>query len=1082
MTLLSPNSVTIRLPMLLAFSEDVERNKVRQLANPDQVITARAVACGGDCYMLEAKSFGPLYLRLPGCRISMHETEYALRLADGAQQSGALDTSTRFKWYSHPLTYETAGPEAVAEEWRRALRYVCEDELTGSPGLRECQLGAIHALAAHWTVSDEAATIAMPTGTGKTEVMIAALVVGCCRCVLIIVPSATLRKQTANKIAKYGCLQEIGVLPYGIPYPRVTELQHTLTSVSEVKRLCRQSNVIVATASVLHQSKKQQREALQDCCTHLFVDEAHHLPAKTWHELKQLFRAKPILQFTATPFRRDGKPVEGKTIYHYPMALAQKNHYFSRISLVEVETYLEYEADMMIARAATRQLKNDVDNGYDHVLMARTKTKKRADELLKLYISMAAEFRPIVVHSGLSSTVTQKALAAVTNRNSRIVICVDMLGEGFDLPNLKIAAIHDIHKSFAVTMQFIGRLTRVAKGLGDATVVVNIRGMNVASEIDGLYAEEADWNKVLQTTSDSIIAREITLQKVMSSFTGELSNQVSLWSLRPNMSTLVYATKCKEWRPESLYLCIHQNNHWRSVSHLENMAVVVVHSEEDVKWGKCKDIHNSLFDMMVVYWSHKLQMLFIQCTDYSRFNCEEIAKALCGYKAKLITGKKTFNVFDGIDWAMVGNLGASASGLIRYTMYFGTDVVVGLSQVEKAESMLNNVFGWGYVNGDKVSIGCSARNGKIWSWSGGAIHKWKDWCNMIGGKLSKEEVDVKDIIAGFLCPEAIDKRPDIVALSAEWGQRIVAGSEENTRILFKDTEVSLREVDLRVLGHSIDEPIRVQIQAGKHTSVYELQYEHEKCRYVLVSGEKVFVSMFGRKKKSLEEYCVRDPIVILYAGGSFSFNHYYVPLPDPRSRFGEDKLITIDWKGVDLKKESQGRRRDPRTIQYRISQILKKDYELLFDDDDSGEAADLVGIRQSDIETLELHLIHCKYSSEPNAGSRVGDFYEVCGQAQKCVKWKHKGMHNLVQHMVKREETWTNASSSRFTRFIAGDVATLWRFDRMSRNMKVDIYVAVVQPGLSKDGAGDDILQLLGATEHYLIKTANASLRVYCSQ
>ena len=36
---------------------------------------------------------------------------------------------------------------------------------------------------------------------------------------------------------------------------------------------------------------------------------------------------------------------------------------------------------------------------------------------------------------------------------SRIVVCVDMLGEGFDLPELKIAAFHDIRRTLAVAPQ-----------------------------------------------------------------------------------------------------------------------------------------------------------------------------------------------------------------------------------------------------------------------------------------------------------------------------------------------------------------------------------------------------------------------------------------------------------------------------------------------------------------------------------------------------------------------------------------------------------------------------------------------------
>ena len=40
------------------------------------------------------------------------------------------------------------------------------------------------------------------------------------------------------------------------------------------------------------------------------------------------------------------------------------------------------------------------------------------------------------------------------------MVCVDMLGEGFDLPALKVAAIHDPHKSLGVTLQFVGRFAR----------------------------------------------------------------------------------------------------------------------------------------------------------------------------------------------------------------------------------------------------------------------------------------------------------------------------------------------------------------------------------------------------------------------------------------------------------------------------------------------------------------------------------------------------------------------------------------------------------------------------------------------
>lgn len=43
-------------------------------------------------------------------------------------------------------------------------------------GLRTAQLGAVFAFRVHWTVSDSPATIVMPTGTGKTEILITKIV------------------------------------------------------------------------------------------------------------------------------------------------------------------------------------------------------------------------------------------------------------------------------------------------------------------------------------------------------------------------------------------------------------------------------------------------------------------------------------------------------------------------------------------------------------------------------------------------------------------------------------------------------------------------------------------------------------------------------------------------------------------------------------------------------------------------------------------------------------------------------------------------------------------------------------------
>ena len=65
--------------------------------------------------------------------------------------------------------------------------------------------------------------------------------------------------------------------------------------------------------------------------------------------------------------------------------------------------------------------------------------------------------------------------------------------------NSKIAAIHDERQSLPITLQFIGRFTRTASNLGDASFVTNIAYAPISQELNQLYQQDADWNFLLPT-------------------------------------------------------------------------------------------------------------------------------------------------------------------------------------------------------------------------------------------------------------------------------------------------------------------------------------------------------------------------------------------------------------------------------------------------------------------------------------------------------------------------------------------------------------------------------------------------------
>ena len=102
------------------------------------------------------------------------------------------------KWLRHPLLtpegYDhTRAIQEVLDSWIGAFRYVQEDLSRGTLGLRGPQIGAVHAVHAHWAVTDSPGTIVMPTGTGKTETMLSILVSARCERLLVVVPTDALR-------------------------------------------------------------------------------------------------------------------------------------------------------------------------------------------------------------------------------------------------------------------------------------------------------------------------------------------------------------------------------------------------------------------------------------------------------------------------------------------------------------------------------------------------------------------------------------------------------------------------------------------------------------------------------------------------------------------------------------------------------------------------------------------------------------------------------------------------------------------------------------------------------------------------
>ena len=249
--------------------------------------------------------------------------------------------------------------QQINDSWRGCLKIVPASVDQNIPGeLRPPQISGLFSILAHLTQDKPGtATVVMPTGTGKTETLLAAVCGFPAQKSLILVPSDSLRDQTFNKFGTLGRLREFNAIHETTLNPIVARLKGTAGE-SELE-LLEVANVIVTTPQSLHLSSIEVRARIFTSCTHLFVDEAHHIKAPSWQNIRNRFKGKPIVQFTATPFREDRQKVDGKIIFNYPMSLAQENGYFRKIKFSSVYEVGDKKGDIEVARKAVSRLRED---------------------------------------------------------------------------------------------------------------------------------------------------------------------------------------------------------------------------------------------------------------------------------------------------------------------------------------------------------------------------------------------------------------------------------------------------------------------------------------------------------------------------------------------------------------------------------------------------------------------------------------------------------------------------------------------------------------------------------------------------
>ncbi|MFH8349607.1 DEAD/DEAH box helicase [Streptomyces sp. NPDC018045] len=279
--------------------------------------------------------------------------------------------------------------------------------------------------------------------------------------------------------------------------------------------------------------------------------------------------------------------------------------------------------------------------------MARANTVRRAREICELYREAAPDLNPVALYDGLAPAARSKVLAGMRSRGCRIVVCVNMLGEGFDMPELKVAAVHDVRKSLSPMIQFIGRFTRGASAtstpIGTASVFVTRDPASALSPLRDLLKEDADWNVLLHDITERSTERGEELSEFDASF-ANVPDGIAVSVLEPKMSAVLHRAPSGVWDPDAAIARYGEDRvlgQSVATGADNRVAWFVVEHRTLVDWGAPQFLEQTLYELIVMYFDGQRRLLYVY-GSHKRGDYTELAKAVLGDGSRPVKGMDTF--------------------------------------------------------------------------------------------------------------------------------------------------------------------------------------------------------------------------------------------------------------------------------------------------------------------------------------------------------------------------------------------------------------------------------------------------------
>jgi superfamily II DNA or RNA helicase len=919
-------------------------------------------------------------------------------------------------------------------------RFILEPK-TGS-GLRKCQLGAIWALKSYFisNTPEVAALISLPTGSGKSAIMMAACFELNFKKILIIEPSKVLRTQISEQFGSLEILKRIGCLPEDFPEVKVFEVKH-IQSADKWAEIFQEHDVVVAHPNSISPYYKKVSPIPAELIDAIFMDEAHHEAAPTWKAINSYYNNVKRIFLTATPFRRDRKSMEAKLIYHYSLKQAFDDGILRPVDFLGVNAGLDtYESDSKLIEAAKKTFIEQKE--YNPVsIMIRTDRIHHAEYLLERYRSSGLNVD--IVHSNREDRDNIRVVNEVKEGKLDGLISVGMASEGLDIPLLKIAVLHATPKSIPYTIQFLGRISRQPlEQSGNAILIANKD--EVKGEVSRLYNSDETWAKLVPQLIDESM-------KKARYYRSALINEPDfvLPDLNIYFSAVIYDVsddfsfntdfKVKSTSPYRVS--------YVSQKDINSPLVVITVIDKPIEWANREIYIENYLDVHILYHIPEKNLLF-ELTSSEEALDSFTESLYIGSMSRISYSKlyRALSKFDHQNYIMVGMKNAVMPG----TAHPSYKTFIGNSVQDTIRNSEGRVFGVGHAlmnMGEKKTWGIATKRSRVWAMKRGTIDEYKIWCDNLADLLDSN-IDCSTLpglsfLASTYPINKLEEAPiailqDDVFYKAEFLIISIEGGKTYTNVV----------PNIEVQSYDSTSGILTCVLTLESFSCQLIMNFDNKLLWTVISNKAITIRLF----KSANDVITADlekiintfpPTLIMPKGYIIEGRTKIIPNSSIEDIPGE-VWIKKDWSNCNIQAEAYKNKPNPKklpvinkTIEF-IEADFDKQSDILILDDGAHEISDLIWIQGS---KHIIHFIHCKPSKSDKPGCRKSDCDIVFTQAMRSIHWVYSEL------MFERIKERLNGES----KIIFGSQQLL---DEMAATFKVNQWkykIIVAQPGFDID-------------------------------